>query len=77
MCTIDVSVAVANGKSEEEIACKFGCCTCNFSFYLKASLISFLGPWCQVPMPRMGIFCPLLRVMSFIFSDDMMTSKNR
>ena len=30
-----------------------------------ASLISPLGPWCQVPMPNMGISTPLLRVTFF------------
>ena len=29
--------------------------------YLSASCISCLGPWCQVPMPMMGIFCPVWR----------------
>ena len=33
---------------------------------LKAASISSLGPWCQVPMPIVGILAPLFKVTHFL-----------
>ena len=35
-------------------------------FYLNASWISFLGPWCQVPMPKVGIIAPVFNLTNFL-----------
>ena len=41
--------------------------------FLKASWISCLGPWCQVPIPRVGIKAPVRSFTNFLESGFSMT----
>ena len=45
--------------------------------YLRATMISSLGPWCHVPIPIVGIWAPLFNVTVSISSTSLRQSTER